>query len=168
LLDRLAAQNVPVYAVGKIADVFLSRGVTTTVKTRNNADGMIQTRKGMEQQACGLIFTNLVDFDQLYGHRNDVEGYARALEAVDQWIPTLPLSEWDLLILTADHGCDPTTLSTDHSREFTPLLVAGPQVSEGIDLGTRTTLSDIGQTVAQIFGTKIAYGEGFLSEVQKG
>jgi phosphopentomutase len=168
LLDQLSAHNVPVYAVGKIADVFLSRGVTTTVKTSSNADGMLQTRDGMEEQARGLIFTNLVDFDQLYGHRNDIEGYATALEAVDQWVPTLPLSDRDLLILTADHGCDPTTPSTDHSREFTPLLVAGPRVREGVDLGTRATLSDIGQTVAQNFGTKIAYGKSFLSEVQKG
>jgi phosphopentomutase len=168
LLDQLSADNVPVYAVGKIADVFLSRGVTTTVKTSSNADGMLQTRNGMDQHARGLIFTNLVDFDQLYGHRNDIEGYATALEAVDQWVPTLPLSDRDLLILTADHGCDPTTPSTDHSREFTPLLVAGPRVREGVDLGTRATLSDIGQTVAQNFGTKIAYGESFLSEVQKG
>jgi phosphopentomutase len=168
LLDQLSAHNVPVYAVGKIADVFLSRGVTTTVKTSSNADGMLQTRDGMEEQARGLIFTNLVDFDQLYGHRNDIEGYATALEAVDQWVPTLPLSDRDLLILTADHGCDPTTPSTDHSREFTPLLVAGPRVREGVNLGTRATLSDIGQTVAQNFGTKIAYGKSFLSEVQKG
>src|SRR3954447_25444355 len=109
LLDQLAAKNVPVYSIGKISDIFLGRGITHSVKTRNNADGMQQTIDAMKAQSNGLIFVNLVDFDQQFGHRNDVEGYARALEAVDRWLPTLELQPNDLLIFTADHGCDPTT-----------------------------------------------------------
>ncbi|MBV9085760.1 MAG: phosphopentomutase, partial [Acidobacteriaceae bacterium] len=125
LLDRLAEQHVPVYSIGKISDIFLERGISRHVKTKNNADGMQKTVDAMGEQSSGLIFVNLVDFDQLYGHRNDVNGYAGALEAVDAWIPSIPLRGADLLIFTADHGCDPTTPSTDHSREYTPLLVCG-------------------------------------------
>jgi phosphopentomutase len=168
LLDQLAEKNVPVYGVGKIADVFLNRGIRTSVKTKNNADGMRCTAEALRKQTDGVIFTNLVDFDQLYGHRNDVEGYAAALEAVDTWIPSLALASGDMLILCADHGCDPTTPSTDHSREFTPLLVSGPRVRGGVNLGTRDTLSDVGQTVAENFGAKIANGTSFLHEIQKG
>ena len=114
--------------------------------------------------APGLIYVNLVDFDQQYGHRNDVEGYARALEEFDAWLPSLykKLTPQDLLIITADHGCDPTTPSTDHSREYVPLLVYRPRQPEGFDLGVRSTLSDIGQTVAENFGTKIGEGASFL------
>jgi phosphopentomutase len=168
LLDQLAARRIPVYGIGKIADVFLNRGITSSVKTRNNADGMQKTQQAMREQNHGLIFVNLVDFDQLYGHRNDVEGYAAALEEVDQWLPSLPLRDDDMLIVTADHGCDPTTASTDHSREYTPLLVSGPPVKGGVNLGTRGTLSDIGQTVAANFGAALAHGISFLSEIQKG
>ena len=168
LLDKLSECGVPVYAVGKIADVFLNRGITTTVKTKDNRDGMEKTAAAMEAQLSGLIFTNLVDFDQLYGHRNDVEGYARALEQVDSWLPSLRLRDNDLLILTADHGCDPTTPSTDHSREFTPLLASGPRARKGVDLGTRGTLADIGQTIAMNFGTSIAHGSNFLQDLLKG
>lgn len=168
LLDRLAGQNVPVYGVGKISDIFLGRGITRSAKTKNNSDGMQKTETAMHEQPDGLIFVNLVDFDQLYGHRNDVEGYATALEAVDAWLPSLPLTERDLVILTADHGCDPTTPSTDHSREYTPLLVYGPRVRAGVNIGTRATLADIGQTVARIFGTSIKAGNSFLKEIQEG
>ncbi len=168
LLDKLAERKIPVYAIGKISDVFLGRGITSSVKTKDNADGMDQTIKALQQQADGLIFVNLVDFDQLYGHRNDVEGYASALEAVDRWLPTIPLQEDDLLILTADHGCDPTTPSTDHSREYTPLLVQGKHEVSGTDLGTRATLADIGQTVASVFGASISTGRSFLPAFQKG
>ena len=129
---------------------------------------MKKTQEALEKQRRGLVFVNLVDFDQLYGHRNDVEGYARALEAVDRWLPELELQDRDLLILTADHGCDPTTPSTDHSREFTPLLVYGPAVRSGVNLGTRATLADIGQTVASNFGTSIPAGASFLNEISKG
>jgi phosphopentomutase len=168
LLDQLAEKDVPVYGVGKIADVFLNRGIRRSVKTKSNADGMQSTAEALRKQADGVIFTNLVDFDQQYGHRNDVEGYAAALEAVDEWIPSLDLRADDMLILCADHGCDPTTPSTDHSREYTPLLVSGPRVRGGVNLGTRDTLSDIGQTVAENFGVKIAKGTSFLNEIQKG
>jgi len=167
LLDKLQERNVEVFAVGKIFDVFLGRGIRDYEKTKSNADGMEKTLQAMNSFPAGLIFVNLVDFDQNYGHRNDVEGYARALEAVDDWLPSLDarLTPDDLVILTADHGCDPTTVSTDHSREYVPLLVYGQRVRAGVDLGTRRTLSDIGQTVAENFGTAIATGESFLPEI---
>ena len=168
LLDQLAGQDVPVYGIGKIADIFLGRGIYRSVKTKDNADGMRATLQAAQGQFDGLIFVNLVDFDQLYGHRNDVAGYAAALEDVDRWLPNLRLDEQDLAILTADHGCDPTTSSTDHSREYTPLLVYGPKVRADVNLGTRTTLADIGQTVAEIFGTGIKAGGSFLKEIQEG
>jgi phosphopentomutase len=167
LLDKLQERDVEVFAVGKIFDVFLGRGIRDYEKTKSNADGMEKTLQATDTIASGLIFVNLVDFDQNYGHRNDVEGYARALEAVDDWLPSLDarLKPDDLVILTADHGCDPTTASTDHSREYVPLLVYGPCVRAGVDLGTRRTLSDIGQTVAENFGTAIATGESFLTQI---
>jgi len=168
LLDALAERGVPVYGVGKIADVFLNRGITHSVKTKDNADGMAKTVDAMTQQRNGVIFVNLVDFDQQYGHRNDVEGYAAALEAFDRWLPSLELASFDALILTADHGCDPTTPSTDHSREYAPLLIAGPGVQRNINLGTRSTLSDIGRTVAENFGVHIDKGTSFLHDIQKG
>jgi phosphopentomutase len=167
LLDQLHDSGVEVFAVGKIFDVFLGRGIRDYEKTKSNADGMEKTLQAMDTLPSGMIFVNLVDFDQLYGHRNDVEGYARALEAVDDWLPSLEarLTPDDLVILTADHGCDPTTKSTDHSREYVPLLVYGRNARAGIDLGTRRTLSDIGQTVAENFGTSIATGESFLRQI---
>ena len=167
LLDKLQSRDVLVHAIGKISDVFLGRGIANSVKTKNNRDGMENTAQAMQSEASGLIFVNLVDFDQQYGHRNDVEGYAAALEAVDGWLPELRVEEDDLVILTADHGCDPTTPSTDHSREYTPLLVYGPRVKAGANLGTRATLADIGQTVAQNFNTQIAAGTSFLQDLQK-
>jgi phosphopentomutase len=164
LLDQLQARSVEIYSVGKIFDVFLGRGIGEQVKTKTNADGMAKTLAAMDEQKRGLIFVNLVDFDMLYGHRNDVEGYARALEEVDAWLPALDakLGASDLVILTADHGCDPTTPSTDHSREYVPLLAYGPKGRAGINLGVRGSLSDIGQTVAENFGTTIATGTSFL------
>jgi phosphopentomutase len=168
LLDKLSEQHVPVYGVGKIADIFLGRGIQESVKAKDNADGMQKTMAAVAKQPSGLIFVNLVDFDQVFGHRNDVDGYAGALESFDRWLPSLELEPEDLLVLTADHGCDPTTASTDHSREFTPLLVYGTRVRAGVNLGTRTTLADIGQTVAEIFGTEIKAGTSFLEEIQKG
>jgi phosphopentomutase len=169
LLDKLSEMNVPVYAVGKVADIFLGRGICESVKTKDNNDGMQKTVAGMANQQNDLIFVNLVDFDQLFGHRNDVDGYAGALESFDRWLPGLQLKDDDLLVLTADHGCDPTTPSTDHSREFTPLLVYGIQhLRAGVNLGTRATLADIGQTVAGIFGTRIEAGTSFLEDIQNG
>ncbi|HVY02515.1 MAG TPA: phosphopentomutase, partial [Caulobacterales bacterium] len=167
LLDRLHERGIEVRSVGKISDVFLGRGITSQQKTVNNADGMAKTLDAMQGLERGLVFTNLVDFDQQYGHRNDVEGYGRALEEFDAWLPQFrgSLQPEDLAILTADHGCDPTTPSTDHSREYTPLLAFGPRARAGVDLGLRETLSDIGQTVAENFATSIEKGKSFLSEL---
>lgn len=167
LLDQLEARDVEVFGVGKIFDVFLGRGIGDHEKTKSNADGMAKTLAAMDALERGLIFVNLVDFDMLYGHRNDVEGYARALEEVDAWLPSLQarLAPDDLAILTADHGCDPTTVSTDHSREYVPLLAYGPNARHGVNLGPRETLSDIGQTVAANFGTNIRKGQSFLTEI---
>jgi phosphopentomutase len=166
LLDQLADAKVNVFSIGKIFDVFLGRGIREYEKTKSNADGMAKTLAAMEAAPEGLIFVNLVDFDQLFGHRNDVDGYARALEEVDAWLPEFEakLGEGDLVILTADHGCDPTTPSTDHSREYVPLLVYGKKAKPG-SLGVRATLSDIGQTVAKNFGTEIAVGTSFLNQL---
>jgi phosphopentomutase len=165
LLDQLASRDIDVYSIGKIFDVFLGRGIREYVKTRSNADGLTKTLEAMEEVDRGMIFVNLVDFDQQYGHRNDVEGYARALEEVDRWLPSFNAKHRpdDLAIFTADHGCDPTTPSTDHSREYVPLLAYGPGVKHGANLGTRASLSDIGQTVAENYGAKIVVGESFLS-----
>jgi phosphopentomutase len=167
LLDKLAAQNIRIFSVGKIFDVFLGRAIGGHVLTKNNTDGMQKTLEATRDFNGGLVFVNLVDFDQQYGHRNDVEGYANALEDFDRWLPEFraALRLEDLAVLTADHGCDPTTPSTDHSREYTPLLVFGPHVHAGIDLGLRATLSDIGQTVAENFATSIEKGTSFLQAI---
>jgi phosphopentomutase len=167
LLDQLAERAVRVHGVGKISDVFLGRGLCASDKTANNTDGMARTLEALKAEREGLIFVNLVDFDQQYGHRNDVEGYAAALEQFDAWVPKLEgaLAAGDLAIFTADHGCDPTTPSTDHSREYVPLLVSGPKARRGVNLGVRATLSDIGQTVAANFGAAIAHGESFLPQI---
>lgn len=169
LLDRLAERKVTVHSVGKIIDVFLGRGIGPYDKTKSNAEGMAKTLEAMEETRQGLIWVNLVDFDMLFGHRNNVEGYAQALEEVDAWMPQLlaRLEAEDLAIFCADHGCDPTTPSTDHSREYTPLLVAGPAVEPGVNLDTRRTMADIGQTVAEVFGTRIDHGESFLPAIMK-
>jgi phosphopentomutase len=167
LLDRLQERGVQVHSVGKIFDVFLGRGIEESEKTKNNADGMAKTLDAMKDTPRGLIFVNLVDFDQQYGHRNDIEGYGRALEQFDEWLPAFQaaMSEGDLAILTADHGCDPTVPGTDHTRELVPLLASGPGVRGGADLGERATLSDIGQTVAGNFGASLAHGTSFLTQI---
>lgn len=167
LLDRLEERSVPVYSVGKIADVFLGRGIVESAKTKNNADGMEKTLGAMSEQADGLIFVNLVDFDQQYGHRNDIEGYSAALEQFDQWLPRMEaaLAPDDLALLTADHGCDPTVPGTDHTREYAPLIAFGARVRSGANLGLRASLADIGQTVAANFGCAIAAGEDFLNQL---
>ncbi len=153
LLDLLEQAGVPVFAIGKIFEIYLGRGIREYVKTRSNAEGMERILAAMEEAPGGLVFANLVDFDSLYGHRNDVEGYARALEEVDAWLPALleRARKDDLILFTADHGNDPTTPSTDHSREYVPLLVYGLKARRGVDLGTRASLADIGQTVAANF-----------------
>jgi len=167
LLDQLAERDIDVYSIGKIFDVFLGRGIREYVKTKSNTDGLAKTLAAMEEVDRGMIFVNLVDFDQQYGHRNDVEGYARALEEFDAWLPSLErkLQFEDLVIITADHGCDPTTPSTDHSREYVPLLAYRPRKMEGVNLGLRRSLSDIGQTVAENFGTSISQGASFLASI---
>lgn len=167
LLDRLEERGVAVHSIGKIADVFLNRGITTAVKTKSNTEGMARVLEAIEGVSSGLVFANFVDFDMLYGHRNDVPGDAKALEAVDAWLPEAmdALRKDDLLIFCADHGCDPTTPSTDHSREYTPLLSYQRGGRGGVDLGTRATLADIGQTVAHNFDTNIPHGESFLEAI---
>ena len=167
LLDRLDKIDVPVHGVGKIFDVYLGRGIRETTKTKNNADGMEQTLAALAAAERGLIFVNLVDFDQQYGHRNDVEGYGAALEQFDAWVPRLEsaLAADDLVILTADHGCDPTVPGTDHTREYVPLVAFGAQVRRGANLGLRASLADIGQTVAANFGVAIPHGAAFLKEI---
>jgi phosphopentomutase len=167
LLDQLHDAGRPVYSVGKIYDVFLGRGIGGHVKTKSNADGMARTLDAMRSEPEGLIYINLVDFDQQYGHRNDVEGYAGALEEFDAWLPGFErkLDARDLVIVTADHGCDPTTPSTDHSREYVPVLAFGPAAKPGVSLGLRATLSDLGQTVADIFGCHLEKGISFLPAI---
>lgn len=167
LLDRLTEQGVFTYGVGKIRDIFCGRGLADFVLTSGNADGVNKTLAAIKEHPEGLLFTNLVDFDMLYGHRNDVEGYARALEEFDEQLPTMldAISPEDLLLLTADHGCDPTTPSTDHSREYVPLLAYSPRGRQGANLGVRSSLADIGQTVAENFGVNIPNGESFLSSL---
>lgn len=164
LLDCLAARGIFTYGVGKIHDIFCGRGLSAHTKIEDNADGVKKTLEAMERYPGGLLFTNLVDFDMLYGHRNDVEGYARALEEFDEQLETLMarMRPDDLLLLTADHGCDPTTPSTDHSREYVPLLAYGPQAQAGADLGVRASLADLGQTIAENFGIRLAQGASFL------
>jgi phosphopentomutase len=167
LLDRLEERGVLVRSVGKIFDVFLGRGIRDGVKIKGNADGMSKTLATMAEPGAGLIFVNLVDFDQQFGHRNDVEGYGTALEQFDAWLPEFEaaLREGDLAIFTADHGCDPTVPGTDHTREYVPLLAFGPRVRGGVNLGLRASLSDIGQTVAANFGVSIDHGASFLKEI---
>ncbi len=167
LLDRLAERGVPVWSVGKIADVFLGRGITHRDKTKNNAEGMAKTLAAAEELNRGFIFVNLVDFDSMYGHRNDVGGFAAALEEFDRWLPQMlgRLRNDDLLILTADHGNDPTTPSTDHSREYVPVIAYGLRTRRGVNLGTRATLADMGRTVAVNFDTDIEKGTAFLDAI---
>jgi phosphopentomutase len=168
LLDRLTAASIPVAAIGKIEDLFARRGITAAWHTASDDEGMDQLERRLADVDRGLIFVNLVDFDTLYGHRNDVDGYARNLEQFDRRLSTIVpcLREDDLLIVTADHGNDPTTPSTDHSREYVPLLVVGRPVRAGVDLGTRRTFADLGQTLADVFGVgPLAAGVSFLREL---
>jgi len=168
LLDLVKAKGLPVVAIGKIEDLFAGRGITLAIHTSSDDDGMNHVERQIAQVDRGLIFTNLVDFDQQYGHRNDVAGYAANLERFDERLRMLlpRLRPDDLLVVTADHGNDPTTPSTDHAREYVPLLVAGAHVKAGVDLGTRSTFADLGQTLAEIFGVgRLAHGTSFLKEI---
>ncbi len=168
LLDRVKAASIPVVAIGKIEDLFAGRGMTQAFHTASDDEGMDRVEERMRAVECGLLFTNLVDFDTQYGHRNDVEGYARNLERFDARLSRLlpQLRDDDLLIITADHGNDPTTPSTDHAREYVPLIVTGTHVRAGVDLGTRRTFADLGQTLAELFGVgRLAHGTSFLKEI---
>jgi phosphopentomutase len=170
LLDVLAERGVPVLGIGKIHDIYNGRGVEHFVTTKSNADGMDQIEKALAAQPQGLIFANLVDFDMLYGHRKDMEGFARSLEEFDARLGPLlaALAPRDLLLITADHGCDPDPAwpTTDHSREYVPIVAAGRAVRRGVNLGVRETLADMGQSVAENFGGRIAHGTSFLCEVE--
>jgi phosphopentomutase len=168
LLDRVKGASIPVVAIGKIEDLFAGRGITEAFHTASDDDGMNRIEEQMEAIDRGFIFANLVDFDTQYGHRNDVEGYARNLERFDARLArVLPrLRPNDVLVVTADHGNDPTTASTDHAREYVPLLVAGAHVRRGVDLGVRRTFADLGQTLAELFGVgRLAHGTSFLQEI---
>lgn len=167
MLSKLADNKIKVMAVGKIKDIYAGEGVTLHKPSKSNADGIEKTLEFMREEQEGLIFTNFVDFDMLFGHRNDIEGYAKALEDLDSALGMLikELTEQDLLIITADHGCDPTTASTDHSREYVPLLVYGKQVNPGVDLGIRESFADVGATIVEVFGDKLGTGVSFLPRI---
>jgi phosphopentomutase len=166
LMDVLAEKKIPVFGVGKIHDIYNGRGVDDYATTKSNTDGMEKLTAALQQRPNGLIFCNLVDFDMLYGHRKDMEGFARSLEEFDaQLAPYLKLlGTKDLLIITADHGCDPDPRweTTDHSREYVPILAYTPAQKTGANLGTRATLADMGQTIAKNFSTTIPHGTSFL------
>ena len=167
LLPQLSDKNLDVVCVGKVASVYDSLGVTEDLTAKNNEQSIDQTINALNKNSRGLIFSNLVDFDMLYGHRRDVEGYAKALEYFDKRLPEIldVLREDDLLVITADHGNDPTYRGSDHTREYTPLLVYGKTAKQNINLGTRGSLADIGQTIAENFGAKLNDGKSFLNEV---
>ncbi len=168
LLDRLKAAGWPVVAVGKVDDLFSGRGITVARHTVSDEDGVNWILKEMASVDRGFIFANLVDFDVKYGHRNDPRGYAENLERFDERLPEIlaALRDTDLLVVTADHGNDPTTPSTDHSREYVPLLATGARVRRGTNLGTRDTFADLGQTLASNFGAgALAHGVSFLGEI---
>lgn len=169
-LDQLKRSGKDVLAIGKIADIFAGQGITEHIPTSGNTEGIAVTKQCMKRSFDGLCFVNLVDFDMLYGHRNDAEGYAKALEEFDQALPDLlkGLGPDDLLMITADHGCDPLTPSTDHSREYTPWLIAGDLVCCGTDLKTLPTFADISATVLDFFGLPLpAYGTSRLGCILK-
>ncbi len=169
VLDRLAEAGILTYGVGKIGEIFAWQNVCESPHVTDNMDGFSKLVERVASEESGFVFCNLVDFDMIWGHRNDAEGYARGLEAVDSRIPELldVMIEGDLLVITADHGCDPTTPSTDHSREYTPLLAYSKGVDRGVDLGTRETFADIGETVLDFYGIAGRCGRGtsFLAEV---
>jgi len=168
MLDIIVERGMNVAAVGKIEDIFAGAGISEAVHTKDNMDVVDKTLEYMAEDKTGLIFSNLVDFDMLYGHRNDAEGYAGALMAFDDRLPEIfaAMKESDVLIITADHGCDPTTDSTDHSREYIPILVYGRHVRQGVNIGTREGFSDIGATVLDLLGLPIEIdGKSFKTEI---
>jgi phosphopentomutase len=171
LLDALSAAGHAVVSIGKVRDLFAGRGITRAVPTTSDADGIAALGRVLDELPAGLVFVNLVDSDTLYGHRNDVAGYAANLERIDAGLADVStkLRADDLLVVTADHGNDPATPSTDHSREYVPLLLAGARVRAGCDLGTRATFADLGQTIADNFGVApLEHGTSFLTDVADG
>lgn len=169
VLDELKAAGHNVYGIGKIEDIFNGHGLTRAVHTKSNKDGIEQTMAAIKNEEEGLIFVNLVDFDMKFGHRNDEKGYAAALKEFDDHLPHMieDLRDDDMLILTADHGCDPTyKVHTDHTREYVPILVFGPMLKSGVDLGVRATFADIGQTIADLFQVPaMSHGRSFLGQI---
>lgn len=168
ILDLISGAGKNVTAVGKIEDIFQHRGITVSSHTTNNHDGTEKTIEFIKKDSDGLIFTNLVDFDMVYGHRNDIDGYKNALEAFDKKLPEIisALKDEDILFITADHGCDPTTPSTDHSREYVPLLVYGKNIKHGVNLGIRSTFADLGKTVVDYLGIENSLpGTSFLKNI---
>jgi len=167
LLPLLKDNGLDVVCIGKIASIYDSMGVTEDLTAKNNDQAIDQTINALNAESKGLIFSNLVDFDMLYGHRRDTEGYAKALEHFDQRLPEIldAMHEGDLFVITADHGNDPTKEGSDHTREYAPLLVYGKSAKKGVNLGTRQSLSDIGQTIAENFGLELKDGESFLNEI---
>ncbi|HPN81775.1 MAG TPA: phosphopentomutase [Spirochaetota bacterium] len=170
VLDKLAKKGLNVMGVGKIVDIFNGKGVTESVHTKSNDDGMDRTLEYMKTGKKGLIFTNLVDFDMKWGHRNDFEAYAKGLESFDARLPEIldAMTDQDVLFITADHGCDPTVPGTDHTREYVPLLGWGKGLVAGTNLGTRQSFADIGQTISEMLGAEsISHGESFWSKIRK-
>jgi phosphopentomutase len=168
ILDKLVASGRKVYATGKIDDLFAGRGITHTRHSEENQSATQALLDYLLEDFEGLLFTNLVEFDMTYGHRNDVSGYAKALENFDRSIPPIlaRLRPNDLVMVVADHGVDPTTPGTDHSREYSPLLVFGPPIRAGVDLGVRQTYSDVAATLAEVFNLQPpAHGNSFLKEI---
>ena len=169
LMDVLVERKIPIFGIGKIHDIYNGRGVDRYVTTKSNADGMQKLHATLGEQKSGLIFANLVDFDMLYGHRKDVEGFARSLEEFDALLAPLlkALGPRDLLMITADHGCDPDPAwpTTDHSREYVPIVTYSPAGKRGVNLGIRDTLADMGQTIADNFGAAIPHGKSFLTDL---
>lgn len=170
LLTYCEAHNVPVIGIGKIEDIFNKQGITEAIHTKDNEDGIRVTLECMDKYKEGIIFTNLVDFDMKWGHRRDPKSYGAGLEAFDKHLKEIvaAMNDEDMLIITADHGCDPTAPGTDHTREYVPLLVIGKQIKENNNLGTRHSFADIGQTLCEVFNLpKLSIGTSFLDKVQK-
>ena len=168
VLDKAVKKGYEVVGVGKIGDIFAHRGLTREIHASNNRDGVLKTIESIREDFKGIIFTNLIDFDMKYGHRNNPEGYAEALESFDKSLPEIvdALKAGDVIIITADHGCDPTTLSTDHSREYVPLLVFGKKLNKPGSLGIRNSFADIGATVSEaLLESRLDKGESFFTEL---
>ncbi|WP_066637495.1 phosphopentomutase [Desulfolucanica intricata] len=169
ILNILVENGISVTAVGKINDIFAGEGISASVKSKGNMDGVDKIIDLLCKDTKGLIFANLVDFDSKYGHRNDPEGYAKALEAFDLRLPEIIslLGEKDIIIITADHGCDPTTESTDHSREYVPVLVYGHLIQPGVNIGVRESFTDLASTLGEFFGINYPEGKSFAGEILK-